>query len=66
MMPDAPVVYVARVIEDGEGLDTITERLIISLRPHAFNEARNMARVTGGRVLQWMSGANEPRPWPEA
>jgi len=65
-MPGISVVYLARVIKDGEGLDTIKERFITSLRTKAFAEARAMAEGTGGRVLQWMNGATEPNPWPEA
>jgi hypothetical protein len=65
-MPGVSVVFVARVIQDGEGMDTIKERFITSLRTKAFGEARAMAQTTGGRVLQWMIGAPEPNPWPEA
>jgi hypothetical protein len=65
VMPGISVVYLGRVIQDGEGLDTIKERFITSLRTKALAEARAMAEGTGGRVLQWMSGASEPDPWPE-
>ena len=64
-MPGVSVVYLAKVVRDGEGLDTIKERFTISMRRHAFADAK--ALVNGdGRVLQWMSGANEPSPWPES
>ena len=66
VMPGISVVYLARVIRDGEGMDTIKERFITSLRTKAFAEARAMAEGTGGRVLQWMNGATEPSPWPES
>ena len=66
VMPGISVVYLARVIRDGEGLDTIKERFITSLDTKALAEARAMAEGTGGRVLQWMNGATEPNPWPEA
>ncbi|HEX6162358.1 MAG TPA: hypothetical protein VFZ31_03260 [Vicinamibacterales bacterium] len=65
VMPGVSLVYVARVLQDGEGLDTIKDRFITSIRPKAFIEARAMAQTTGGRVLQWMIGANEPNPWPD-
>ena len=65
VMPGVSLAYVARVIQDGEGLDTITDRFITSVRPNAFNEARAMAQTTGGRVLQWMAGATEPNAWTE-
>ena len=65
VMPGVSVAYVGRVIEDGEGLDSIKDRFITSIRPRAFVEARAMAQTTGGRVLQWMMGANEPNPWPD-
>ena len=65
VMPGVSVVYLAKVVRDGEGLDTIKERFTISMRRHALADAKAM--VNGdGRVLQWMSGANEPSPWPEA
>jgi hypothetical protein len=66
VMPGVSLVYVARVLQDGEGLDTIKDRFITSIRPKAFTEARAMAQTTGGRVLQWMIGANEPNAWPDA
>jgi hypothetical protein len=66
VMPGVSLVYVARVIQDGEGLDTIKDRFITSIRPKAFVEASAMARTTGGRVLQWMIGATEPKPWTDA
>jgi hypothetical protein len=66
VMPGISVVYLARVIKDGEGMDTIKERFITSLRTKALAEARAMAEGTGGRVLQWMNGASEPSPWPES
>ena len=66
VMPGISVVYLARVLKDGEGLDTIKERFITSLRTKGLAEARAMAQGTGGRVLQWMNGASEPSPWPEA
>jgi len=66
VMPGISVVYLARVIQDGEGMDTIKERFITSLRTKGLAEARAMAQTTGGRVLQWMNGATEPNPWPEA
>jgi hypothetical protein len=65
VMPGVSVVYLAKVMRDGEGLDTIKERFTISMRRHALQDAK--ALVDGqGRVLQWMSGANEPNPWPES
>jgi hypothetical protein len=66
VMPGVSVAYVARVIQDGEGMDTIRDRFITSLRTKAFGEAMAMAQTTGGRVLQWMVGAQEPNPWPDA
>ena len=66
VMPGVSLAYVARVIQDGEGLDTITDRFITSIRPRAFSEARAMAQVTGGRVLQWTMGANEPNAWTDS
>ena len=66
VMPGMSVVYLARVIRDGEGMDTIRERFITSLPTKGLAEARAMARTTGGRVLQWMNGASEPNPWPES
>lgn len=63
VMPGISVVYLAPVMQDGEGLDTIKERFTISMRTQAFANAQLMVK-TGGRVLQWMSGASEPRPWP--
>lgn len=66
VMPGASLVYVARVLQDGEGLDTITDRFITSIRTKAYTEARAMAQTTGGRVLQWMMGASEPNPWPDS
>jgi hypothetical protein len=66
VMPGISVVYLARVIQDGEGMDTIKERFITSLRTKGLAEARAMAQSTGGRVLQWMNGASEPSPWPES
>ena len=65
-MPGISVVYLARVIKDGEGLDTIKDRFITSLPTKALAEARAMTQATGGRVLQWMNGASEPSPWPES
>ena len=65
-MPGISVVYLARVIQDGEGLETIKERFITSLRTKGLAEARAMAQTTGGRVLQWMNGDSEPNPWPES
>ena len=64
-MPGVSVVYMARVVRDGEGLDTIKERFTIALRKHALTDARRMINGSG-RVLQWMSGAPEPAPWPES
>jgi hypothetical protein len=53
------------VLFDGVGLDTIKERFTISMRRHALADAK--ALVNGdGRILQWISGANEPSPWPES
>ena len=66
VMPGVSLVYVARVIQDGEGLDAITDRFVTSIRPKAFSEARAMAQTTGGRVLQWMIGANEPNAWTDS
>ena len=66
VMPGISVVYLGRVIQDGEGLDTIRERFITSLHTKALAEARAMAEGTGGRVLQWMNGASEPNPWPDS
>lgn len=64
VMPGISVVYVAKVLRDGEGLDTIKERFTTAPRTNALADARALAK--GGRVLQWMSGATEPQPWPEA
>ena len=64
VMPGISVVYLAPVITDGEGLDTIKERFTAAARTGALAEAQAMAKATGGRVLQWMSGATEPNPWP--
>jgi hypothetical protein len=64
VMPGISVVYVAKVLRDGEGLDTIKERFTAAARLNAFEDARALAQ--GGRVLQWMSGATEPNPWPES
>ena len=66
VMPGVSVVYVAKVLNDGEGLDTIKERFTISMRRHALADAKALVNGSGGRVLQWMSGAPEPSPWPEA
>jgi hypothetical protein len=63
VMPGVSIVYVARVIEDGEGLETLKERFTICKRTKALTDAQAMVK-TGGRVLQWMSGASEPKPWP--
>ena len=65
VMPGVSVVYVAKVMRDGEGLDTIKERFTISMRRHALKDAKALTNGTG-RVLQWMSGASEPNPWPES
>ena len=65
VMPGVSVVFLGKVVRDGEGLDTIKERFTISMRRHALADAKAM--VNGdGRVLQWLSGAPEPNPWPEA
>ena len=63
VMPGVSVVYLAPVMTDGEGLDTIKERFTASMRTNAFADAQAMVK-TGGRVLQWMNGASEPHPWP--
>jgi hypothetical protein len=65
VMPGVSIVYLGRVLKDGEGLDTIKERFTISMRKHAMDDARAIAEGTGGRVLQWRSGAAEPEPWPQ-
>ena len=64
-MPGISVVYLAKVLRDGEGLDTIKERFTTAARTNALADARALA-AKDGRVLQWMSGADEPRPWPES
>ena len=63
-MPGISVVYLAKVLRDGEGLDTIKERFTTADRINALADARRLAE--GGRVLQWMNGASEPEPWPQA
>jgi len=63
VMPGISVVYVAPVMTDGEGLDTIKERFTTSIRTQALADAQAMVKA-GGRVLQWMNGASEPNPWP--
>ena len=65
VMPGVPVVYLGRVLNDGEGLDTIKERFTISMRRHALADAKALASADG-RILQWVSGDNEPSPWPES
>lgn len=65
VMPGVPVVYLGKVLNDGEGLDTIKERFTISMRRHAFADAKALASADG-RILQWINGDNEPSPWPEA
>ncbi|HTH25785.1 MAG TPA: hypothetical protein VL919_11770 [Vicinamibacterales bacterium] len=65
VMPGVPVVYLGKVLNDGEGLDTIKERFTISMRRHALADAKALASADG-RILQWINGDNEPSPWPEA
>ena len=63
VMPGVSVVYLARVLTDGEGLDTIKERFTTTMRIKALSDATALA-AGGGRILQWMSGATEPHLWP--
>jgi hypothetical protein len=63
VMPGISVVYLAKVMRDGEGLDTIKERFIATMRTKALSDAKALA-AGRGRILQWMSGATEPNLWP--
>jgi hypothetical protein len=63
VMPGVSVVYLAKVLTDGEGLDTIKERFTTSMRTKALSDATALA-AGRGRILQWMSGATEPNLWP--
>jgi len=65
VMPGVAVVYLAKVLNDGEGLDSIKERFTISLSRHALADAKALASGDG-RILQWVSGDKEPSPWPES
>ena len=62
-MPGVSVVYLAKVLTDGEGLDTIKERFTATMRTKALSDAKALA-AGRGRILQWMSGATEPILWP--
>jgi len=62
--PGATVAYLAVVHRDGEQLDTIKQRLLITQRSRALADAQVMIKSTGGRILRWVNGAIEPEPWP--
>lgn len=64
VMRGVSVCYLAAVHKDGEGLDAIKERFTATNVMTAFADAQAMTRVTGGRVLKWVSGAPEPDLWP--
>jgi hypothetical protein len=64
VMRGVSVCYLGAVMEDGEGLDAIKERFTATTALRAFSDAQAMTRLTGGRVLKWMSGASEPDLWP--
>lgn len=61
---DESVAYLAVVHRDGEQLDTIKERLLVTQRSRALADAQVMIKTTGGRILRWMNDAIEPEPWP--
>ena len=64
VMPGVSVVYLGEVHRDGEGLDSIKERFTAANSRQALAHARAITRTTGGRILKWMKGANEPDLWP--
>ena len=64
VMPGVSVAYLGPVHKDGEGLDVIKERFTATTRRKALIDARAITKATGGRVLKWMKGANEPDLWP--
>jgi hypothetical protein len=66
VMPGVSVAYLAVVHRDGEQLDTIKERLLVTQRSRALADAQVMIKATGGRILRWMNGASEPERWPDA
>jgi hypothetical protein len=63
VMPGISVAYVAPVIKDGEGLDTIKERFTATPAVKALADAQAITRLTGGRILKWMRNASEPDLW---
>jgi len=64
VMPGVSVVYLGEVHQDGEGLDSIKERFTATSARQALADARAITRKSGGRILKWMKGANEPDLWP--
>jgi hypothetical protein len=64
VMRGVSVVYLGAVHRDGEGLDSIKERFTATNAIRALADAQEMTKVTGGRVLRWVSGAPEPDLWP--
>lgn len=64
VMRGVSVCYLGAVHKDGEGLDAIKERFTATNAIRAFADAQSITKVTGGRVLKWMSGAPEPDLWP--
>lgn len=63
VMPGISVVYMAPVMEDGEGLDVIKERFTAAPASQALADAQAITRQTGGRILKWMRDASEPDLW---
>lgn len=66
VMPGISVCYLGPVYRDGEGLDVIKERFTAATPRQALTQAKAITKTTGGRVLKWMKGANEPDIWPAA
>lgn len=64
VMPGVSVVYLGEVHKDGEGLDSIKERFTATSARQALADARAITSKSGGRILKWMKGANEPDLWP--
>ncbi len=64
VMRGVSVCYLGAVLKDGEGLDAIEERFTATSALRAFSDAQAMTRLTGGRILKWMNGADEPDLWP--
>ena len=63
VMPGISVVYMATVMQDGEGLDVIKERFTATPALKALADAQAITRQTGGRILKWMRNASEPDLW---